>query len=595
MTEETGPIRTTPEAALGHPPGGARHHEPGPATSAHRTAVADPADTADPPGEWHPEDDDRTAETLRRLRDKRRAHRRRRGRDLAVLGYTVVLALIGYGAGYSHLVLRKLSLGAEHGSLGADIRHALPPAFALLTLALALLAARDALWRGPVVVSAPTVGWLLAQPVRREAVLRPRLWRSAAVAVLAGLLGAAVSAVVLHVTDLAPFGRGLLSLLPAAVCLPLLATVLALVVQHHPRSADRVRGLTFRAGVLLLMPAGWTVLAATGHRSAALETAVLWSGPWGWAAQPVLAATGGNAPGWPVAALALTAVTAVALVPAHRGAALVSNAQLRRRAATVSAVRNGVATLELRTARLAVTEASGAGTLRRPRIRPPRHPRFAVPWRDAVALLRSPGRLGTAATAVAGAAALGGAAARTGDGLRTPLLVAALALGYVAVAGLAEPARLETDDVRRSAWSPRRLRTVMLHHAVLPAVLGALLAVLAALPYALAGAPWALLLMPLCAPPFAAAALVGACRGPARTDLLFAGVATPAGSPGPFLFAFWYAAGPLLSVGGLTLVLRDAPGHGAGAVLPVLLVASVLTAGLLVFAARCADRLVRRG
>ncbi|MYT46697.1 hypothetical protein GTY89_31265, partial [Streptomyces sp. SID5471] len=160
---------------------------------------------------------------------------------------------------------------------------------------------------------------------------------------------------------------------------------------------------------------------------------------------------------------------------------------------------------------------------------------------------------------------------------------------------LAEPARLETDDARRAAWSPFRLRTLMLHHAIVPAALGALLGLLAAVPYALAGAGWALLLMPLCAAPFAAAAVFGACRGPARTDLLFVGGATPMGGPGPFLFAAWYAAGPLVSVTGLTLVLNPALAHGpdARSVLQAGVMALVLTAGLLFFAGRSASRLVR--
>ncbi|MBH5338154.1 hypothetical protein IHE55_26575 [Streptomyces pactum] len=566
-----------------------------PAVSPDGDEAGDRADER--PEEWHPEEDDRTAETLRWLVRKRRAERRRRSRDLVVLAYTVVLAAIGYGGGYTALLLRKLSLGADHGDLGEDIRQALPPAFTLLAAVLALIAARDALWRGPVVVPGPAVGWLLTQPVRREAVLRPRLRRSAALAVFGGLLTAAAGAVVLHVTDLAPFGRGLLALLPAAVCLPLLATFLAVAVERRPGLADRVRRLTPGAVAVILLLALRTGLAATGRPTGVPTGADLWSGPWGWAAQPVLRAAGGHAPGWPVAVAALLLLTLAAWVPARRDADRIGNAQLRRRAATVSAVHNGVATMELRAARLAMAAASAGPGRHRWRPRPPRDRRLAVVWRDAVALLRSPGRLGTALTGTMCAAAVAGVAVRTDGELRAPLLVAALFSGYAAVAALAEPARLETDDVRRSAWSPLRLRALMLRHTVLPAASGTLLAALAAVPYALAGAPWTLLVMPLCAPPLAAAAVVAACRGPVRTDLLMLGVVTPAGSPGPFLVAFWYAAGPLVAVGGLALTLHGVPAAGPGApsVVPVALASVVLTVALLAYAARSADRLVRRG
>ncbi|MFH8344194.1 hypothetical protein [Streptomyces sp. NPDC018045] len=552
-----------------------------------------PEETEDRAG-WNEADDDRTAETLQWLRAKRRAHHRQRRRDRAVLVYCVVLAALGYGSGYAHRFLRELKLGADHGSLGADLQRTLPAAFVAVTLGLAVLAARDALWRGPVVVSGPSVGWLLAQPVRRGAVLRPGFRRSAGLAVAAGLLVAAAAAVVLQVTGLASFGGGLLALLPAAVCLPLLASSLGMVVERRPHLARYVRRSTAPVTLLLALSAGQAALAGAGHRWAPLERAELWSGPWGWAAQPVVSVTGGAAPGWPAAAVLLVAVTSVAVRYAHRDAAHVPNAQLRRRAATATAVTSGVFALELRAAKLAVTEAGGGGPRRRCHLPPPPHRHLIVVWRDLLALLRSPGRLGRAVTWTAAAAAAAGLGAATVGEKRVLGLAVGLLCGYAAVGALAEPARLETDDVRRAAWSPYRLRTLMLHHAIVPTVLGAALGLLAAVPYALAGAVWALVLMPLCAVPFAAAAVFGACRGPARTDLLFVGGATPMGGPGPFLFAAWYAAGPLVSVAGLTLTLNAALTHGpdARSTFSVAVMAALLTAGLLFFASRSANRLV---
>ncbi|KUJ67671.1 hypothetical protein ACZ90_25740 [Streptomyces albus subsp. albus] len=563
------------------------------------TAVADTGQSALPaePDGWDPAEDDRTTEVRRWLRAKRRAHRRQRGRDLAVLVYTLVLLVVGYGSGYAYHFLRQARLGADHGGLGDDIRHTLPAAFTLLTLALGLLAARDALWRGPVVVPSPTAGWLLAQPVRRPVVLRPWLWLSSGLAVLAALLPAVALAAVLKATRLAAMGEALLALLPAAVCLPLLAVALAMVVESAPGWARRVRRWTPVATLLLGLLALQTWLAATGHRSSALERAELWSGPWGWAVQPVLRVTGGRAPGWPAATAALLLVTAAASVVAHRAVPRLSNAQLRRRAATVSAVRAGLWTLEPRTAGLAVAQAAGGAARLGVRLRPPRGRRAVVIWRDALALLRTPGRLGRAAVRTACASAAAGAGAHAGGRAGVVLLVLALALGYTAVAALAEPARLETDDLRRSAWSPLRLRILMRWHTVVPAALGSLLALLAAVPWALEGTPWALLLMPLCAPPFAAAAVAGACRGPARTELLFTGAGTPAGDPGPLLFVLWYTAAPLISIGSLAFALHGALAGGPDAAhaVRVLVAAVALTGGLLARAARSADRLMGRG
>ncbi|MFJ9618819.1 hypothetical protein [Streptomyces noursei] len=544
---------------------------------------------------WTEEDDDRTEETLRWLRGKRRAHRRRRRRDTAVLVYSVVLIAVGYGGGYTARILHSLRISADYGGLGGHIQHTLPALFAVLTLALALIAARDALWRGPVLVDGPTVAWLLAQPVRRAAVLRPRYRMSAALSLGTGLLTAIAAAVVLQVIRLAPFGLALLAALPAALCLPPLALALGAAVECRPELVRHVRRLTPYVAVMLALLAGQVALAFAGHRLAVLEWAELWSGPWGWAAQPVVAATGGPAPGWPVAVVLLAAAAAAAFWYGHRDAANVPGAQLRSRAATVSAVASGMSTLELRAAKLAVVNAGGDAPRRSVRLPAPRNKHLIVVWRDLLALLRTPSRLGRALAWGASGAMAAGLGAGLGGAKGTLGLIAALLCGYFAVGALAEPARVESDDARRSAWSPFRFRTLMLHHAIVPAALGALLGVLAAVPFALSGAPWLLLVMPLCAPPFAAAAIFGACRGPARTDLMFVGVSSPTGAPGPFLFAAWYATGPLVAVGGLTLALHSALSHGADAATAgsVGLVAVVVTTGLLFLAARSANRMVK--
>jgi hypothetical protein len=544
---------------------------------------------------WNEQDDDRTAETVQWLKVKRRAHRRRQSRDMAVLLYSLVLAGLGYGSGIAVHFLRGLDEGANYGGFGAGLERGLPALFAALGLTLAMLAARDALWRGPVVLPGPTVGWLLAQPVRRAAVLRPWLRLSVWLALLPGVLGGLVGGMTLRVTGRASIGPALLCVVPAALCLPLLAVALGMAVERRPRWARRVRRWTAPAVLLLGALAAQTGLAGAGHRVRPLEWVELWSGPWGWAAQPVVRACGGHVPGWPAAVALLVVATAAAVFQAHRDAAKVPTAQLRARAATATTVASVMWSLELRAAKLALMEAGGGESTRRIKLRPPsgtwgRH--LVVVWRDALTLLRAPGRLGRAVLWAAAAAGAAGLGADLGGERRPVGLVVGLLCGYIAVGALAESARVETDDLRRAAWWPHRFRALMLQHGIVPALLGAVLGLLGAVPFAVHGSLWPLLLMPLCAFPFTAAALYGACRGPARTQLMFIGGASPIGAPGPLIYLAWYAAGPLVAVTVMSLVLEPAVAHGTG-IARAALVAVVLTGGLLSVVAPSADRLLR--
>jgi hypothetical protein len=127
----------------------------------------------------------------------------------------------------------------------------------------------------------------------------------------------------------------------------------------------------------------------------------------------------------------------------------------------------------------------------------------------------------------------------------------------------------------------------MLQHGIVPAAGGVVLGLLAAVPFALHGSPVVLLTMPLCALPFTAAALYGACRGPARTQLMFLGGGSPVGSPGPLIFLAWYAAGPLAAVTVLSLALSLATPATTTAL------ALLLAAALLTVTANAADKLIR--
>ena len=150
--------------------------------------------------------------------------------------------------------------------------------------------------------------------------LRPWFRLSAGLGVLAGVL-AAVAGACCCITGVSPLGGALAGCLPAGLCLPLLAVASALQVESRPALAGRVRAPTPYAVLLLVALAAQTGAAWAGHRLPVLEQIELWSGPWGWAAQPVVAAAGGSAPGWPASLVALAVLTAGAVVGAHRSAA----------------------------------------------------------------------------------------------------------------------------------------------------------------------------------------------------------------------------------------------------------------------------------
>ncbi|EPD93420.1 hypothetical protein HMPREF1486_03937 [Streptomyces sp. HPH0547] len=546
---------------------------------------------------WGPEDD-RTEETLRLLRDKRRAHRGQRRRDLAVSGYVALLFAVGYGSTLGYRFVRDLEHLAAQDGVTEALRRALPAVLLLLACGLALLAARDALWRGPVLVSRPDLSWLLSQPLRRERMLRPVFRWTLGLLTAAGALCAVGGAVLLRLTGLAGLGEALALCAPAGVCLPPLAAALALQVERSGRAADRVRALTPYVLLAVALLAGQAAWAAAGHRSTVLETAELWSGPWGWAALPVVHAVTGQAPGWPVAVALLAVAASAAVLHADKAAGTVPTRRLRARAATVATVTSVLWSAELRAARLAVTEALAGGTTgARRRLRVPRSRRLAVVWRDALALLRAPERLVAAALWLGAGAGTAALAVALDGGTRLIVLAAALALGWLGVARLAETARLETDDLRRSSWSPFRLPTLLLMHVLVPVAAGVLLALAAAVPFALQGGGRALLLMPLCVPPFAAAAVLAAARGPVRTELLSLGLVTPAGDASVFVFLGWYAAPFVSAVGPLTAALGlggvlDAGAPVSSLVRPVVVAAGV-TAVLLFAVVRRAKALVR--
>ncbi|BAJ26181.1 MULTISPECIES: hypothetical protein [Kitasatospora] len=525
---------------------------------------ADGADEADDPGtpaEWTA-DDDWTDEALALLRTLRAPHRRNRAKQIAFAAYCTVLLLLVWGGVPSFGLFLQASMGADYTRYGPGLLAAMPGGIAAVGLAVLLLAVRDGLWRGPVVPPRATTDWLLAHPVRPRPVLRPWFWLSCGLAAFPGLIAALGGMVALGLTVRTGLPAALGWSLTGALGLPLLGVCAGLLVQRDPRAAHWARLLTPYATVLVLLFATQSALAAAGHPVPWLERIELWSGPWGWAGVAALAPTPAAVPGGTLAAVLLVLSTALALLFADRAAGTVPLTLLRERARTAAGVMAALRTVEPRAAKLAVAEATGGTRRLRVRLPAPRRRALVMYWRDTLSLLRTPARPGRAVLLTVPAVLCAAPAHDTRGVLSWAVAALALLFGYLAVAQLLEPARIETDDVRRSSWSPYPFSGLMLRHAVVPALLALVLATAAAATLLLLGAGPVAWLAPLAVPPLAAAALVNACRGPARRDLLYRSPNPSGGSTGVAFFLAWYAAGPGVALPLLALpfsaALRDA-------------------------------------
>lgn len=544
------------------------------------TASSAEAEEFEESAEWS-SDDDWTDEALALLRALRAPHRLNRAKQVGFALYCTVLILIIWGAVPSLGLFLQASMGTDYTAHSGALLAAMPSGIAALSIATVLLAVRDGLWRGPVVPPRAATDWLLAHPVRPRPVLRPWFWLSCALAVFPGLVTACAGMVALGLMVRVGLAAALGWCLLGGVCLPLLATCAGLLVERSDRAARWVRRLSPYAVLLVLLLAAQSGWAAAGHPVRWLERVELWSGPWGWAGIAALAPTRAAVPGGWVAAALLVLPTAACLVLADRAAATVSLTRLRERARTAAGVLAALRTVELRSARLAVNSAAGSARRLRVRLPAPRRGWLVVPWRDTLALLRSPARLGRAVVLMVPALLCAVLAHGTSGGPGLLASAGALVFGYLAVAQLLEPARIETDDVRRASWSPYPFPALMLRHAIVPTLVGVLLGLAGAVAAALCGGGPAVWLAPAAVPALVGAGLVNACRGVVRQDLMISpGQGTGAGF-GPALFAAWYAAGPATAVLVLTLpfslALRgDAVAASAKAGALCLLLASAL-------------------
>jgi hypothetical protein len=400
----------------------------------------------------------------------------------------------------------------------------------LLLLAVALIA-RWGSWQGPAVFARADIGFMLGAPLPRAGLTAPRLrWSLVRGAVAAVVAGAVV------LVGLGGRGRSVAVDSAAGLLVGLaLCGALAVALAWGVQCSARASGLLGRlVPVAALVSVGMVLLSNSGSLGRELA---LWSGPWGWATQPV---GGVPAARWG-AALVLLAVTSVAACwIALRNAAACSTERHAVRAEAREGAVASLSALDVRTAQLALRRVDDRRHRRpwRSRIPAPSHPALAVPWRDATATLRAPGRLAEAALLVAAGMVL----ALTNA---THFLDAALAglLVYLAVTRLLEPLRIEVDAPGAARnLLVRRFGSVLLSHVAVPltivAVAAGLTIVPCALTHVIVAQPGKLALLALVTLPTAALCAALSARRGGRMPLS----------------VLFFASGPDPSGGGLVIV-----------------------------------------
>ncbi|MEV5985550.1 DUF6297 family protein [Streptomyces sp. NPDC052051] len=502
-------------------------------------------------------------EALRFLRGARGSAREERRRSIWFVLYMVVLGGAFWGIpaliAWSHST-QSLAPADRMSAQTSDVLPALVPTVLLLIL---LLAARGAMWRGPVVLDSATTHLLLPSRVSRRALLLPRLRASAALATVVGAAVGAVAGFLLKDLSTRPWAVPVVAGAVTGVSVALVSCALGVSVERHAGALARRAGTLFAAGWLLTaLAAVGTAMAWRGYETYGLAQALLWSGPWGWAAQPLLWALGVVGPQAAAGTALAVCAPALGLLLGVRELPDIPQSALRLRATVAAQVGASVLMLDFRQARSgvpALRERSSSRVLRLPM---PRRRALLVPWRDLSCLLRHPRRLGWALVwTVLAVVAMRVAPSLAASPQEITVAVSLLTL-YLGAAQLTEPARLESDDARRSTNLSWTFRTLALLHALVPLTLLLAGTSVGVAVGALGGAPTgggAPLLA--CVPALVAAALVSSYRGVMPIHLTI-GVDTPMGNTGPWQAAAWYARGPLVVISLLFPVcLMAARGH----------------------------------
>lgn len=312
-----------------------------------------------------------------------------------------------------------------------------------------------------------------------------------------------------------------------AVC----AVAVSWLVESDPAAARRV----LRSSPVLLVATVGVAVATWSY-----PDMVLWSGPWGWYAVPIMAAAGARQPLWPAALALLATITAGLVAAAWRRASRVHAEELQRRAGTRTGLIASIMLADFRTVALLrrdrVVSLSGIPHVTLPL---PAHPKAIVMWRDGVSLLRARSRTATAIIAAAG-----GAVALSTWTRSWMATIAGALLIYAGAANLLEPMRIETDDPTTSKLLPWSYRRTVLNHAVLPATVVVTATALAAAAVHLLDASQPATIVPTAALALAitTSAIAAALRGEPPIDML------ALGEFGAAAFLSWVFLGPLIAI-----------------------------------------------
>jgi hypothetical protein len=319
---------------------------------------------------------------------------------------------------------------------------------------------------------------------------------------------------------------------------------------HVQCSARASRVAAIALPLSVLVGAGLVALARSGA-----EKVVLWSGPWGWALQPVAGSTAAAIG----ALVALALVTALVVLGAARGFGSCPTERHVVRAEAHAGARASAWNWDARTARLALARAGGPSRTRAARsLRPPRRAALVIAWRDASSSLRAPTRM--LGAAVLGAASGALAVAAAAHAAAEP--IAALGI-YLSASIVLEPLRLEVDHPSTSQILLRQAygRVLLAHLAVPIAIVASAVALAGAGVAAVGDLPkhgGALVVIAvLVVPAIAACAALAARRGGrVPISVLAAGAAgDPTGGGGTVIawLVRWPAAAAVL--GALPLII----------------------------------------
>jgi hypothetical protein len=407
----------------------------------------------------------------------------------------------------------------------------------LLLFALMWGVLHHATWQGPVLFSAPELQWVLSAPLGRRPVVLTRMLRAFLFAVVAGILGGLMAAIIAATTTDSAFLVAWLASAPAFMAVGFIAVALS---WHVERSVTWSVVVLRATPVFVAFGALATYAIATGR-----EVPVLWSGPWGWAAAPLLAASGASAPGWGFGLLLLLVVMIATLVLAVSAAGDYSEEEMWRRAEARSAAAAALFFGDVRTVRRVAkrSRTRGAVRARTAKLIHFRNPMLAIVSRDLQALRRSPGRLAVAVLFTAGGFAAAVAATQR------PIFGVLAFLGlYIAGSRLLEPIRVEVEQPDAHLILPWKWGTTMVLHCVVPTLALAILGLLGLAIVTIAGfvgvgaLPALVLVTPFTAAAIVTAGAVSASRKPFPVDMMISGA-----DSGAFLVVLWMLAGPVLA------------------------------------------------